>query len=279
MNEPWTDEEVDLTIDSYFQMCVKELKGIKYKKSEHRKNLAPLLPRRTEKAIEYKYQNISAVLAKNEMYFIKGYTPKANFQRTLEERTMHFLENRVDIRESYLSLFQKNVLEVIKSLDFSTLLQPETSQLASEPNTIYKTNPRKVDFLEVEKKNIDIGNEGEKVVFEYEQWYLNQSSKHQLANKVEWVSKTQGDGAGYDIRSYDINGNEKYIEVKSTTQGVSTPIFFSRNELEFSKTNSSSFWLYRLYDLGGTPKMFVRNGSIDSMCTAIPVSFKGYFKH
>jgi len=277
MNEPWTDVEVDLTIDSYFQMCIKELMGLKYKKSEHRKALAPLLPKRTEKAIEYKYQNISAVLARHDMYFIKGYAPKVNFQSALEERTIEFLERREDVREAYLNLSQNNVSEVLKSLDFRVLLQNEVSNLASEPPPVYKARPRKVNFLEVEKNNMDIGNQGERVVFDYEQWSLHQAGKPELATKVEWVSRDRGDGAGYDILSYDVNGQEKYVEVKSTTMGIKAPIFFTRNELEFSKTHASKFWLYRLYNLFGTPKMFVRKGSIDSMCKVVPVSYKGYF--
>ena len=45
------------------------------------------------------------------------------------------------------------------------------------------------------------------------QYYVN----YGLESKIEWVSQTQGDGAGYDIRSFDEAGNEIVIEVKTTT--------------------------------------------------------------
>ncbi len=37
-----------------------------------------------------------------------------------------------------------------------------------------------------------------------------------LAEKVRHVSQLQGDGAGYDIESYSLDGTIKYVEVKTT---------------------------------------------------------------
>ena len=49
--------------------------------------------------------------------------------------------------------------------------------------------------------------------------------------EVEWISKEQGDGAGFDILSRNANGTDRYIEVKTTKLGELTPIYMTRNGL------------------------------------------------
>jgi hypothetical protein len=58
----WTEQEVRLIVADYFAMLEAELSGETYRKSEHRKALIPLLTGRSEGSVEFKHQNISAVL-------------------------------------------------------------------------------------------------------------------------------------------------------------------------------------------------------------------------
>src|SRR5690606_12343154 len=97
--------------------------------------------------------------------------------------------------------------------------------------------------------------------------------KGNLADQVKWISKDEGDGAGFDILSRNPNGTDKYIEVKTTKLGKETPFFFSRNELQFSKNKTSDFHLYRLFNFEKNPKMFIKNGGLDTICSAIPITF------
>ena len=64
-----------------------------------------------------------------------------------------------------------------------------------------------------------------------------------LANRVEHVSQTKGDGLGYDVLSFDASAKERFIEVKTTSFGKETPFFISRNEVEFSRANDAHFQL------------------------------------
>jgi len=59
----WSNIELDLIIADYFSMLRMELSDIAYNKAEYRRNLLPLLYNRTEGSIEFKHQNISAILA------------------------------------------------------------------------------------------------------------------------------------------------------------------------------------------------------------------------
>ena len=101
--------------------------------------------------------------------------------------------------------------------------------------------------------------------------------KENLSDKVEWISKDVGDGAGFDILSRNIDGTDKYIEVKTTKLSKETPIFFSKNELDFSIDHKTNFYLYRVFDFEKKAQMFKRNGALNEVCQSIAVSYKGFF--
>ena len=73
---------------------------------------------------------------------------------------------------------------------------------------------RKIDFNKKNKNRKIIGDKREFFVLEHEKDKLIKIGREDLANHIEHISKTQGDGNGYDIKSYDKDGNEIFIEVK-----------------------------------------------------------------
>ena len=82
-NGPWTDEENDLIVADYFAMLADDISARRYSKAEHRRALLPLLNDRSEGSVEFKHQNISAVLKGLGEDWIPGYKPAFNFQMTL----------------------------------------------------------------------------------------------------------------------------------------------------------------------------------------------------
>ena len=88
----WSKEEVILIVNDYFDMFRLELDSIPYNKTSHRKKLIPLLTNR-DKAIEFKHQNISGILANMGLPYIKGYKPLFSYQQLLEDEVILFLEN------------------------------------------------------------------------------------------------------------------------------------------------------------------------------------------
>jgi hypothetical protein len=80
---PWSRDEVDLIVADYFNMLKAELAGRPYSKAEHRRALQPLLGGRSESSIEFKHQNISAVLVGMGLPYIEGYKPAKNYQRAV----------------------------------------------------------------------------------------------------------------------------------------------------------------------------------------------------
>ena len=75
----WRNDELDAIVADYFAMLQADLSGQPYVKSRHSEALMTRIGR-THRSIEFKHQNISAVLDKLGMPWIPGYKPKRNFQ-------------------------------------------------------------------------------------------------------------------------------------------------------------------------------------------------------
>ena len=105
-------------------------------------------------------------------------------------------------------------------------------------------------YLEINKSNQEIGYAGELFVLKYERELLLAIGKAKLAEEIKHASKEIGDGLGYDIISYDENGNPKYIEVKTTTQDYISDFFLS---LELNKMRlTDNYFIYRVFDFNIT---------------------------
>lgn len=106
-----------------------------------------------------------------------------------------------------------------------------------------RTYATKINFEEVNKKNKDLGTAGELLAFEYEQ---NRLVSEHIPYNAEYVANTIGDGLGYDILSYDKDGNEIHIEVKMTRTSNEYGFFMSKREIEESLR--SRYKIYRVYN-------------------------------
>lgn len=117
----WSRNEVVLTVSAYFDMLEFEQQGVKYNKSKRRRELAQQLSERTESSIEWKFQNISAVLFKYKYPYIIGYKPKHNYQVMLEQVVLDLLSKR----SAYSHLLIKKIYP-LKSFSWE-LLSPDVA--------------------------------------------------------------------------------------------------------------------------------------------------------
>lgn len=125
-----------------------------------------------------------------------------------------------------------------------------------------------VDHIEAAKAYKELGEAGEEFVYQYERL---QVKKYKIAKnkQVRRVAKLDGDGLGYDILSYDKQGNEIYIEVKTTTGQEDNSIFITSTELEMSEKFPDQYRLYRVYEfdkINMDGKISVRKGSLKDLC-------------
>ncbi len=140
----------------------------------------------------------------------------------------------------------------------------------------FKANKRP-NYAVNEANNKKLGLVGEKLVLIAEIKSLTEANRSDLAEKVVHVSVVEGDGAGYDILSFDKNGQEKYIEVKTTKCPATTDFFISPNELEFSTQHAESYSLYRVfeYDLeSASAKVYVLEGDLSTQLCLQPTQYK-----
>lgn len=133
------------------------------------------------------------------------------------------------------------------------------------------------DFGERDARNRNLGLVGEKTVLKYEITKLVALGRQDLADKVIHTSAVEGDGAGYDIQSFNSSGELIYIEVKATRGGINSDFFISPNELRFSLLNANSYFLYRLFDFNKSSRdfsFFILQGDIAGACELEPISFR-----
>src|ERR1700730_12440712 len=78
----WRDDELDAIVTDYFAMLAEDLSGRSYVKSKHSAALMAQIGR-THRSVEFKHQNISAVMDELGMPWIPGYKPKRNYQNAI----------------------------------------------------------------------------------------------------------------------------------------------------------------------------------------------------
>lgn len=277
MAKVWSEQEVEVAVEDYFNMLQLELNGLKYNKTEHRHALMERLNNRSNGSVELKHQNISAVLIEMGIPYIDGYKPRFNYQRTiLPEAISSYLSSKPEIQ----SLFQKDsfVIPSIPSIaDFLAAMEaPPTSEKSevlavAESHVIF--NPAGVNYLEMEAQNQSLGEAGEQFVINFERARLLHAGKDSLSERIEQISETVGPSAGFDILSFNENGADRYIEAKTTKYGKNTPFFVTPNELEFSRKNATSYFLYRVFKFRAEPRLFALHGYLQDKCRLKPSQY------
>ena len=279
MNVDWTPEDVSATVAAYLRMLTLELTGQAYNKSEHRRALKQLLPSRSEKAIEFKHCNVSAVMLELGYPFIRGYLPRKNFQRqALFEEVSRQIAARPQLEDAAMRAVELPAeMPLVERFDGVRVEPPKRALIARAPDVWRPSVLTQRDYLAREARNQSLGRAGEEFVLEYERWRLNESGKHGLADRVEHTSKVRGDGAGYDVLSYDEDGRERFIEVKTTAYPKETPFFITDGELSFANAHELEFHLYRVFEFRRLPRLFQLRGRPDRHCRLDPISFRASF--
>ncbi len=272
MASDWSKYEVELIVMDYFEMLHLEISSEKYSKTSNRNELLTKLNNRSPGSIEFKHQNISAVLVKYGLPYIIGYKPRHNYQAMLEETILSYLSTQEMLSKDF-EKFVHDAPPITKDFYYSALLVRAPQKIPIQDYQFDHIRLRIPDYLKLEQQNSLLGTRGEDLILKYEKWRLINSGKDALSDKVEWISREQGDGAGFDILSKNVNGTNRYIEVKTTKLGDRVQIYFSRNEFDFSKRKSSDYYLYRVFNFYRDPKFFVKNGSFDSFCRVEPTAF------
>jgi|TARA_B110000908_G_C10259385_1_gene458026 hypothetical protein len=198
-----------------------------------------------------------------------------NYTKAEESILMTKLEDKLVI----IPLNQEIVnLNNLKEISRSANLNLDTKRNLKKQKRSKKYKSFKKDHINQALLNTRLGLEGELFVVFLERQNLINLEREDLAILVEHKSVTDGDGLGYDILSFDSDGNEKYIEVKSTKGKCNTRFFISPNEIDFSLENENNYYLYRVYEFNESKKsgkIKVVKGNISNNIELEPNSFSG----
>jgi len=117
----------------------------------------------------------------------------------------------------------------------------------------------KANYIIESIRNMKLGDQGEEIVLKYEKELLIQHNRNNLSAKVERVS-LEDDSLGYDIKSFTVDGKEKYIDVKATKSGVDgrTPFYMTENEKQTMENNKDKYNIYRVFSANTqSPKILI----------------------
>jgi hypothetical protein len=221
--------------------------------------------------------NISAALNQLDFPSIDGYKPLGNLQSLLLDVLAEELERRPEIPrrlgevvEAPPQIALPEIDDILASLVDKPSAPDRSPGMATWPASVSESRPEwrasKVNYLERETRNRELGLAGEEFALRFEKARLIAARQDRLASKVEHVSQTRGDGLGFDILSFEPSGKERFVEVKTTNFSKDTPFFASRNEVAFSEREANGYRLSRVFAFRNGPRLFVVPGPLTKSC-------------
>jgi hypothetical protein len=246
----WQDDELDLIVADYFTMLTADLSGQPYVKSRHSASLMAKIGR-SHRSVEFKHQNISAVLDELGMPWIPGYKPKFNFQNAIFDAIDRFLTKHKSILEPVPKpqIVPHSPADVFVE---QPVLSPASERIPKRLRQLIV----KFDPVERDHRNRSLGKAGESFVVDLERKRLSDGNRSDLARKVRWTAVEDGDGAGYDVSSFNLGGHPQFIEVKTTNGSSRTPFFLTRNECDIANQCPNEWRIYRVHLFATDPRIF-----------------------
>lgn len=252
----WTEGQNRRAVRHYARMIKLAAAGHAFSKTDINRQLQSKVLR-TKGAIEYKWQNISAVLNERISAYLPGDLPAANYQRG-EGKLVEAVEEII-LADAALVASLKTLRAPVEKLRSTVPEQSIATEaapaLVDPPGKREKKKRRRphegrngTDWLAVNREQAELGSQGEAFI---KAWLEDNE-----AAEVEHVSESEGDHVGYDLRAKLPNGDLLFVEVKATNGGARTPFVVSRNQLAVARANPREYWVYRVFNLNKAPQLF-----------------------
>ena len=190
----------------------------------------------------------------------EGYEQSAIFSLSYEINNLpddtKLLEDYKKMLDFYVDIFESPLTPSIDSLVNAvadplrledTKVKIKDFEYRSPKKTKGKTTNNKK--AKAKKRRSDrsafIGRKGEKIVFDFEKEKLKKINLNNLSEKVRWHAELN-EKPGYDITSFDDNGDEIFIEVKSSSGKTINDVDLTKNEIMsmFDKKTKEKFYIY-----------------------------------
>lgn len=256
----WSLEEVVLITDTYFAMRDAQVRRA-YDRRGYLDRAVAALPARNESAISRKLSNISAILEDRGLPLLRGFGALGNTQTLLEAVVVDWLSENADA-------FAEHVPPGAPEDRDPEVEPPAVADMAAANR---QRRGVRVDFAAQDERNRRLGRAGEEWAFDYLKRELRALGRADLADRVVWVARDLGDGLGYDIASFEADGSEICVEVKTTNGAMIAPFIVTANEVTVS--SMTSYVLMRIFDFSESPRFYRVRGPLDRNCWLAPRVF------
>jgi hypothetical protein len=160
MPQDWTRAEVDRAVTEYLDMLKKEIANEPVNKAERNRLLQRELPDRSRGSIEFKHQNISAVLLEIGFPYVDGYKPRRNYQELLREVVSGRVAGDFDLKMR-VAVAVEVPAKSLKPLDILSILSPppemdDKPRRANDRPRVARA--RTINYLEREAQNRSLGS-------------------------------------------------------------------------------------------------------------------------
>ncbi len=279
MGRGWSRAEVEAIVADYFAMLSLELSGTPPNKAARNRSLLARLEGRNRSAIEFKHANISHILARADYPTIDGYKPRSNYQQLLEEEVFRYLHVHPEVVADLRGRAERPATPPDVDDEDLLLRQEDPPPPLPAGDAVREwapplVEPPPIDYFAREMRNRTLGSAGEEFALRVEKERLRKAGRDSLAEGVERVSRTGGDHLGFDIHSYERDGSDRFIEVKTTNSSRYSPFYLSSNELRVSRKEKERYHLFRIYSFQVRSRYFLLQGDVERHCRLEPTNFR-----
>jgi hypothetical protein len=264
----WTSDEINDLVSDYFSMLDAEVAGEAYSKTAHRSELKTKV-HRSDGSIERKHQNVSAILDESGYRWINGYKPLRNYQDALVDAVFARIDALTPKQSADVAPHPPADADPV-----NVFVSPPKGKAKKGTTQAAPKLKKGYDYAKRDAANRRLGLAGEEFVERIERQRLIDLNHPKLAAKVDHVSKTKGDGLGYDIESFEADGTRIYIEVKTTCGPIDTAFFLSEGERRVSNTHQDAYRLYRVHHWATSPKIYILKGPLDLVLELEPTAYR-----
>lgn len=227
--------------------------------------------------VRLRHRQISAILVGHGLPYLGGSRPLPDLDRELADAVAEYLYNHPDV----LTLMEHDVFRAPASAPAVTDVEgivasaPAGDELPHLEATLDRSRLLAgVDFLAREQRNHALATAGQRFVLAFEAARLRTHGLDAYADAVEHVTADDGDGPGYAIRSWGLDGSDRLIQVKTTRYGRETPFYVSAHEVAMSRRHGNRFWIYRVFAFRDRPQLYMLHGALDQCTTLEPTDYR-----
>lgn len=272
-----TSHAIQSAVREYFTLLQAELCGRRWWASARPGGLFDRFHGEGRDRVDIHHRQISAILIGHGLPYLSGSRPLPDLDPALTDAVAAYLYNHPNV----LELMEQDVFRPATSVpavgdpEDIVISPPAGDELPRLEATLDRSRLLAgVDFLAREQRNRSLATAGQKFVLAFEAARLRAQGLRAHADAIEHVTADDGDGPGYAIHSYGLDGSNRLIEVKTTRYGRETPFHVSAHEVSMSRRYGSRFWVYRVFSFRDRPRLYMLHGALEQGVTLEPTEYR-----